>query len=399
MRAPVDKNYDEYYEEDARLLAEIHSNRAAMFMKMNLWDAAVRDAERAVTLPGREKWMKGLQRLGTALLGAGRIEDAYTTFSKIMPMIPAGVPDSHPAKQGLQACLYLLPQWRSLRAEARFSRFWRDGRRPTTSTRICVMSDIHFDHPDANEWVFSISNSKFQEDVLIVAGDLAETLGKVQLCLRHLRMKFRRVFFVPGNHDLWIHTAEDGVYADSFDKLFQLLKMCDEIDVDVFPAAVCEGVFVVPLFSWYNADFDEDDPFPYSGMTFDGWAKWPVDRDNKLWRYMLWLNRRFMEMPYPGEVITFSHFLPRVELPYWDHQPGLSKAVGCPQLDSQIRQLRSQVHVFGHSHCHCNKVIEGVRYVQSPLGYTKEHQPNEPISCIYDGRERNGLISRTLPIL
>merc|ERR1711920_1018554 len=192
------------------------------------------------------------------------------------------------------------------------------------------------------------------------------------MCLRYLRQKFRRVFFTPGNHDLWIHTIEENEIPDSISKLFRVLQVCDEIDVDVFPAAVCEGVFVVPLFSWYNADFDEEDPWASTFYDFDKFAKWPMDKDNYVWRYMLYLNRRFLELPYPGTVITFSHFLPRRELPYWTHITGLVKAVGCPQLDPQVRQVQSQCHVFGHSHHHFDKVIQGVRYIQCPLGYQSE---------------------------
>mmetsp|Transcript_57928 Transcript_57928/g.188365 ORF Transcript_57928/g.188365 Transcript_57928/m.188365 type:complete len:259 (+) Transcript_57928:122-898(+) len=218
-------------------------------------------------------------------------------------------------------------------------------------------------------WTVRISDTKFQEDVLIIAGDVAESLNKVRMCLRHLRAKFRRVFYTPGNHDLWVHTAEDKTIADSIHKLFHLLSLCDDEDVDVFPAALCEGLSIVPLFSWYNSDFDRNDPFPTEQYSFDKYCKWPMDRHNELWRYMLYLNKRFLEVPHEGSVITFSHFLPRHGLPFWGHVAGLVKAVGCPQLDEQVRQAGSSCHIFGHSHLQCNEVFDSVRYIQNPLGY------------------------------
>lgn len=36
------------------------------------------------------------------------------------------------------------------------------------------------------------------------AGDLGDTLGAVRLALQLLRPKFKRVVFVPGNHDLCV---------------------------------------------------------------------------------------------------------------------------------------------------------------------------------------------------
>jgi len=129
-------------------------------------------------------------------------------------------------------------------------------------------------------------------------------------------------------------------------------------------------------------------------LDFDKYAKWPIDKENLVWRYMLYLNSRFIDMPYPGTVLTFSHFLPRPDLPYWTHVQGLVKAVGCPQLDKQLREVRSSCHVFGHSHMQCDKVIEGVRYVQCPLGYQNEHSVDEPLRCVYDG-SKGGLVSRS----
>jgi hypothetical protein len=51
---------------------------------------------------------------------------------------------------------------------------------------------------------------------------------------------------------------------------------------------------------------------------------------------------------------------------------GLPKVAGCAALDKQIRSLKSGVHVFGHSHISCDRVIDGVRYIQNPLRYPRE---------------------------
>ena len=42
------------------------------------------------------------------------------------------------------------------------------------------------------------------------------------------------------------------------------------------------------------------------------------------------------------------------------------------QLEQQIRQLHSNIHVFGHSHIRWDAVLNDTRYVQNPLSYPRE---------------------------
>lgn len=64
-----------------------------------------------------------------------------------------------------------------------------------------------------------------------------------------------------GNHDLWVRTPQDSArFPDSICKMLALWALCDELDVDIAPAEVTHGVWVVPLFSWYAHTFDVRDP-------------------------------------------------------------------------------------------------------------------------------------------
>ncbi|CAN0426697.1 unnamed protein product [Pylaiella littoralis] len=74
-------------------------------------------------------------------------------------------------------------------------------------------------------------------------------------------------------------------------------------------------------------------------------------------------------------VISFSHFVPRQELCpekrlLWD--PQLTKVIGSAPLERQIRELGSDVHIFGHTHIPIDMTSDGVRYVQWPLGDLRE---------------------------
>ncbi|EFJ52846.1 hypothetical protein VOLCADRAFT_86219, partial [Volvox carteri f. nagariensis] len=137
-----------------------------------------------------------------------------------------------------------------------------------------------------------ISVTRFQNDVLLVAGDVADSLPAIRETLRFLKERFGRVFYVPGatgNHCLWLRpNLEEDSFPDSFCKLWALLAECDELGVETVAAEVAPGVVVVPLLSWYSATFDTADPRP-GRYQFDSWCRWPV-RDLDLWQVMLRLN-------------------------------------------------------------------------------------------------------------
>ena len=46
--------------------------------------------------------------------------------------------------------------------------------------------------------------------------------------------------------------------------------------------------------------------------------------------------------------------------------------IGSDYLEAQIRRLQPHLHLFGHTHIPIDLEIEGIRYVQWPLGYYKE---------------------------
>ncbi|WOK98898.1 hypothetical protein Cni_G07610 [Canna indica] len=69
--------------------------------------------------------------------------------------------------------------------------------------RVFVVSDLHTDYKENMEWVRRLSTEWYKKDVLIVAGDVAETYGNFVLTMSELKQRFHSIFYVPGNHDLW----------------------------------------------------------------------------------------------------------------------------------------------------------------------------------------------------
>jgi predicted phosphodiesterase len=237
--------------------------------------------------------------------------------------------------------------------------------------RILALSDLHVDFPENRLAVERLAEAAAGDEVLIVAGDIADRCAVVAATLRRLRAAFRHVFYVPGNHELWVRDEP----WTSLDKFHALRELCARLDVHTQPAKV-GGVWIVPLFSWYQASFDVDDRGDRRSLS--GWrdfycCRWPVAVD-EVAEFFLGLNEAVLR-PYDGPVISFSHFLPRRDLlPSAERLrfKGLPKVAGCAALDAHIRQLKARVHVFGHSHIGCDRLIDGVRYVQQPLRYPRE---------------------------
>ena len=90
----------------------------------------------------------------------------------------------------------------------------------------------------------ALSDTVYQRDSLLLAGDIADTLYGVKLALQTFKRKFRRVFYCPGNHDLWIRPGlnddEEKKFPDSIAKFLAMHQLCDDLGCEMTPAEVCQ---------------------------------------------------------------------------------------------------------------------------------------------------------------
>ena len=279
--------------------------------------------------------------------------------------------------------------------------------------RLFAISDIHIDYAENLQKMVGLSDVDFQQDSLILAGDVTDDLKKLDYLFVRLVEKFRHVFYVPGNHDLWVRLKDA---TNSILKFEAVLELCqrygvhtqpqqineianaDNINSDNTKASLVQQVWVVPLFSWYIKHDEGTEtlymPKPGEDKTLSMWsdnyhAIWPTHLPNSgaVTQYFLQLNEQQITRNYPGTIISFSHFLPRGELilsttleraamggEFIDPYPAFnfSSVAGTSGLDEQIRRLGSTVHIYGHQHRNRHRVIEGVTYISNCLGYPHE---------------------------
>ncbi|KAJ0969967.1 hypothetical protein J5N97_022844 [Dioscorea zingiberensis] len=245
--------------------------------------------------------------------------------------------------------------------------------------RVFVVSDLHTDYSENMGWVRRLSHVLYKKDVLLVAGDVAETYKNFVNTMAELRDRFQVVFFVPGNHDLWCRREGEN-YLDSLEKLDALLDACSELGVSTIPRIV-NGVGIIPLFSCFDKEKDVTGVrIPSIEMACKDFhaCRWPGELSNKdasLSQYFDLLNIKNNDAieqirEKSDQIITFSHFIPRQELCPEKRMlfyPNLPKIIGSDPLEVRIRSIHGQkgsmsaCHVFGHTHFCWDAILDGIR--------------------------------------
>jgi hypothetical protein len=277
--------------------------------------------------------------------------------------------------------------------------------------RLFALSDLHVDNSENMSWLEGLSAVDFTEDALIISVDVSHDMKRLQRTLESIRARFADVFFVPGNHELWLGQGHSG---NSVEKFWDIVGVCSSLGIHtrtgkIGTASGVGGVWVVPLYAWYLKPEEGGGSLfvPKEGEdpSLESWSdnyfvRWqPTEQVATPADYFLRLNEESLQKSYDAPVISFSHFLPRKELmfsrpeedeamggPVQDIHPGFnfSRVAGCAGLDDQIRRLGSTIHVYGHQHRHRNRVIDGVRYISHCLGYPHE-RTNGQIRNLGDG--------------
>jgi len=240
--------------------------------------------------------------------------------------------------------------------------------------RVFAISDLHVDYPENLRWVEELSFFDYRDDLLILAGDISDLVPLFRKTLKLMTSKFNRVAFIPGNHDLWVRRNR---ISDSIKKYNIVEKVALDcyVETKVFNAG---GVTVLPVHGWYDNSFGD-----------------PCSRVRSIWKdytHCAWpdsyelgdINNYFdskniYDLPEPEDnlKISFSHFLPRIDL-----MPSFIPAdkrilyplLGSKSIEGHVRSIKPSIHVYGHSHVNRSVKKEGVKYVNNAFGYPHEYR-------------------------
>ncbi len=249
--------------------------------------------------------------------------------------------------------------------------------------RILAISDLHVDYDENRRWLYELPRHEYSDDILILAGDISHETGLLAEALAELGQRFRAVVFTPGNHDLWVYQNHA---ADSLARFEQVRQITLDCGVQMEPL-VLDEVAIIPLLGWYDFSFGEPSAeVRRAWMDFTA-CRWPDGMDPPaVTRCFTAMNEPHLQVNRPT-VITFSHFLPRIDLMPLiipPHRQGLYPVLGSRLLEEQLRRAGASVHVYGHSHINMRNFKEGVLYLNNALGYPHETRTARQLVCVWE---------------
>ena len=260
--------------------------------------------------------------------------------------------------------------------------------------RLLAISDLHLAYQHNMEAIQRLQTNR--EDSLILGGDMCETPEVLAQCLGILKKKFQKLFWVPGNHELW--TTQDESDAPRGEKKYQeMIAVCREFDVstpeDPISTWICgEREFgIVPLFLLYDYSFRPPE-VPENGAL--AWAKekglvcadesllYPDPYSSKT----EWCNARCQSahamlkaLPTNMPLILINHFPLRREQVRLPLIPRFSIWCGTEKTRNWHREFNVAVVVYGHLHLRSTDFVDGVRFEEVSLGYPRQWQAKDGI--------------------
>ncbi|MGV9237762.1 metallophosphoesterase family protein [Streptomyces nigra] len=265
------------------------------------------------------------------------------------------------------------------------------------TSQLLAVSDLHIGYEENRALVEGMRPGT-DDDWLLVAGDVAETVDDVTWALKTLARRFRRVVWVPGNHELWTH-PKDSVTLRGTARYEHLVEVCRDLGVttpeDPYPVWDGPGgpVAVAPLFLLYDYSFlpagcatkeegleyahgtgvvcnDEfllhPDPYP----TRDAWCAARVAATE----------RRLAALPEDLPTVLVNHYPlhrhPTDVLRY----PEFAMWCGTTLTADWHRRFRVAAMVYGHLHIPRTTWHGGVRFEEVSVGYPREwrRRPEPP---------------------
>lgn len=240
------------------------------------------------------------------------------------------------------------------------------------------VSDLHVSFP-ANRGKVEALQPQDPGDWLIVAGDVAERIDEVVDTLAHLRLRYSRVIWTPGNHELFSRRSERFRGRERYRLLVDLLR---EVGVDTpedeYPRF--GGVTIAPLFTLYDYSFRPAHLSAPQALAAARDARATLDDelyiapfvDIPAWcaERVAYSRRRLREVT--GPTLLVNHWPLVVEPTRRMAKPELALWCGTTATRSFTREFNAIGAVHGHLHMPGEIRVEGHPHLDVSLGYPFE---------------------------
>ncbi|MEM7582724.1 MAG: metallophosphoesterase [Acidobacteriota bacterium] len=262
--------------------------------------------------------------------------------------------------------------------------------------KLYAISDLHLANERNRNALLAMP--PHPEDWLIVAGDIGEREAHLRFALDVLVPRFARVFWVPGNHDLWTLADDPGALRGEA-KYRRLVKICRSYGVltpeDPYPrwpvasqaseASQSVNYLIAPLFLLYDYSFRPAHIAEHEALDWAA-ASGVVCSDEYLLHppphgtRQAWCAARLASTAErlekalrPGDrTILINHWPLREDLVNLRRIPRFSIWCGTKQTEDWHRRFRAEVVIYGHLHIKGTHFRDGVRFEEVSFGYPRD---------------------------
>lgn len=254
--------------------------------------------------------------------------------------------------------------------------------------KLWAISDLHVGHAVNRRIVEEMAPRP--GDWLILAGDLGESIEQLREVFSKLVLRFGRLIWVPGNHELWTVPREDELRGQA--KYDRLVALCREYGVltPEDPYAVFQSgekrYLIVPMFLLYDYSFAPD------GISPDAARAWAREAGIECVDEHLLHPAPYPSLPawcaarcayteerltqalrtHAGPTVLINHFPLRREHAELPLVPRFCIWCGTRRTEDWHQRFRAEVVVYGHLHIRRQRSLDGVRFEEVSLGYPRQ---------------------------
>jgi 3',5'-cyclic AMP phosphodiesterase CpdA len=261
--------------------------------------------------------------------------------------------------------------------------------------KLYAVSDLHLHYPENRKALRELA--PHPDDWLIVAGDVGHSVEHLDYAWEVLGRRFAKLFWVPGNHELWSPAREPGRAGGppgrGVTRYEQLVAVCREHGVltpedpfEAWPGELPDGLgscLVAPLFVLYDYSFRPksvalEDAVAWAGEhevlatdeallhsdPYPSKADWCAARVEVT-------EKRLAEASARSPLVLVNHFPLKERHVTVPAIPRFRIWCGTRKTEDWPERFRAHAVVYGHLHVRTSRVEDGVRYDEVSLGYPR----------------------------
>lgn len=255
------------------------------------------------------------------------------------------------------------------------------------TVKLWAISDLHVRYEDNRTALGAMPGCP--DDWLILGGDVGETEAHLVWTLETLAPKFKKLLWVPGNHELW-GTSVEGRKLPGPEKYQRLVDLCRRLGVltPEDPYVVWPGpgpkTTIALCFVGYDYSFRPPEVPESKALA---WAEEAGIRATdeamidpgefgtmKAWCHarVALTESRLAEIPKDHGTVLVNHFPLRHDLVWIPRVPRFSLWCGTTRTEDWHRRFNAKVVVNGHLHVRSGQLRDQTRFEEVSLGYPRQ---------------------------